>query len=233
MSAKTKRISSGSSSSSAGEGKKPRDPEAEHRDLRAQVDQLMRQQKVEKGQGRAKGEGGLDEDWKMEVDEEVQRKKMLDEQRKRLQKQIREIEKFTNVDPLFQEDTGKSGRKNCMRLSRNGRISCRSIRKMQEMSQKLQSLQDKKNRCLKDAGTGDEEMEKISDEITEREAHFQELAQKSRNFRMAADDLEAEIRVLQAGEERRGRCASQSKGCFDSVMEHLFTFGAAHARQQV
>ena len=73
---------------------------------------------------------------------------------KRLQKQIREIEKFTDVDPLFQEDTGKSGRKNCMRLSRNGRISCRSIRKMQEMSQKLQSLQDKKKKCLKDAWHG-------------------------------------------------------------------------------
>ena len=36
-------------------------------------------------------ESGLEEDWKMEVDEEVDSKKKLDEQRKRLQKQLREI----------------------------------------------------------------------------------------------------------------------------------------------
>ena len=52
--------------------------------MRAQIDQLMRQKKVEKRQGmqseRARGEGGFEEDWKMEVDEEVESKKKLDEQ---------------------------------------------------------------------------------------------------------------------------------------------------------
>ena len=60
-----------------------------------------------------------------------------------------------------------------------------------------------------------------------------ELAEKSSNSRMAADDLEEEIRSLQAGEERRGSCVSQSNGCcFDSVMEQLFTL-RRHARQQI
>ena len=142
----------------------------------------------------------------MEVDEEVESKKKLDEQRK---EELQEIEQKWN-DLLLEHQ------------------------RMQKKSQKLHSLQDNKKKCLKDAGMCEEEMEKVRDEIAEREAHFQELAQKSRNFQMAADDLEEEIRVLQAGEERRGSCASQSNGCcFDSLLEHLFTLGAAHARQQI
>ena len=39
----------------------------------------------------------------MDVDEEVQSKKKLDVQKKRLQKQLREIDKFTDMDPMFQE----------------------------------------------------------------------------------------------------------------------------------
>ena len=72
--------------------------------LRAQVEQLRRQQKVGEGAGQgesARRESGLEEDWKMEVDEEVDSKKKLDEQRKRLQKQLREIEKFKDMDQMF------------------------------------------------------------------------------------------------------------------------------------
>ena len=48
-------------------------------------------------------------------------------------------------------------------------------------------------------------------------------------------DLDEEIRILQAGEERRGSCASQSNGCcFDpAVVEHFITMGAAQAWQQL
>ena len=47
---------------------------------------------------------------------------------------------------------------------------------------------------------------------------------------MAAEDLEEELRGLQAGEERRGSC---NGCCFDAVMEQLFALGATHARQQI
>ena len=208
VSTTTKGTSSGSSFSSGGERKKPRDPEAEIRELRARVDQLVRQQRVEKRQGvqgePAFGEGGKTERWRLMKKLKVRRSWMSKE------------------------------RKNCRRLSRNGMISCWSIRECRRDLRSCTVLQDKKKKCLKDAGMCEEELEKVRDETAEREAHFQELAQKSRNFQMAADDLEEEIRVLQAGEERRGICASQSNGCcFDSLLEHLFTLGAAHARQQI
>ena len=57
----------------------------EIKELRAQVGQLRRQQRVEKGQGvqvdSTRTESGLD--WNMEVGEEVGNQKKLDEQWKR------------------------------------------------------------------------------------------------------------------------------------------------------
>ena len=54
-------------------------------------------QKVEKRQGMT---ADL-QDWKMEFQEEVETEKNLDEQRKMLQKQIREIVKFKDMDAMF------------------------------------------------------------------------------------------------------------------------------------
>ena len=89
----------GSSSSSGGEGKKPRDQDVE-------VEQLRRQQRVEKEQGvqgdSTRRESGLEEDWNMEVDEEVGNEKKLDEQRcsrtgrKTWKEELQEIEKKRN-----------------------------------------------------------------------------------------------------------------------------------------
>ena len=65
-------------------------------------------------------------------------------------------------------------------------------------------------------------------------------SEKSGNCRMAAHDSEDEIQILQAGEERRGRCASQANGCcFDPArVEQVFARGQAqtehfiHAMQE-
>ena len=58
---------------------------------------------------------------------------------------------------------------------------------------------------------------------------------KSDNCRREAHILEEEIQALQAGEERRGSCASQSNECcFDPAMvEQFTTMGAAQALQQL
>ena len=70
---------------SGGEEKKSRDWEAEIKELRAQVEQLRRQQRGvagPEGQGDpTRRESGLEEDWNMDVEEEVENNKKLDEQR--------------------------------------------------------------------------------------------------------------------------------------------------------
>ena len=89
--AKNKGWYSGSSSSNGGEEKRLRDQEEEE-ELREQVELLRKQQRVEKGpetQGEPTRRGsGLEEYCKMEVEEEIDRKRKLDEQRKSLQKQL-------------------------------------------------------------------------------------------------------------------------------------------------
>ena len=96
----------------------------------------------------------------------------------------------------------------------------------------MQSIQDKTRNLLKEAGAHDEEMRKVREEMNAREARHLELANKSNNNRMAAEDLEEELRGLQV-EEGRGSCASQSNGCcLDAVVKQLFTGAATHARQQ-
>ena len=80
-------------------------------------------------------------------------------------------------------------------------------------------------------------MEKVRGEIADREARFPELAQKSRRIRLEEEDLDEEIRILHAGEDRRGSCESQSNGCcfaasIPPFLEQLFTLEATHARQQ-
>ena len=46
---------------------------------------------------------GLEEDCKREVEQETDSKRKLDEQKKCLQRQVRDIEKFTDMDPVFRD----------------------------------------------------------------------------------------------------------------------------------
>ena len=75
--------------------------EAEIKELRAQIKQLRKQQRGEAGQERqgdpARRESGLEADWSMDCGEEVQNRKKLDEQRGMPQRQLRELEKFTDA----------------------------------------------------------------------------------------------------------------------------------------
>ena len=62
-------------------------------------------------------------------------------------------------------------------------------------------------------------MERIRNEIAERDASLQELGRKGQKTTLTEEELDEEIRNLQAGEERRGNCASQSNGCcFDPAV---------------
>ena len=82
-------------------------------------------------------ESGIVEDWNMEVEEEVEDKKKLDEQKRRLQKQLREIEKFTDMDQIF----GHSQKEKC--------------------KERLLEIEEKRNELL--AGTP-ENAEKVSND---------------------------------------------------------------------
>ena len=99
----------GSSTSSREEDRRTKSLEAENKELRARIEALekMEWEGVQGGHGlTSRRESGLDEEWRMEMDleDEVESRKKLDEQRRKLQKELRDIEKFSCVPKEFQEN---------------------------------------------------------------------------------------------------------------------------------
>ena len=155
----------------------------------------------------------LDEGCRMEVEEEVQSEKKLGEQRRNLQREMRDIDKLTFMEPAVRE----AQKEKFMRLLQEVETKSTDLlpedQKIQQRSQKLQSLQDKKKHHLKEACASEEEMQKLDEEMAKMRARFQALSEKSGESRRAASEVEEEVRISQAGEERRGSCASVSNGC--------------------
>ena len=178
--------SSGSSTSSGGENRSIRDPETEIRRLR---EELKRYQRVEKRQVTqcepACEEGKLEEDGQMEVGGETESEKNLDERKKKLQKPLRDIEKFTDMNKHIVEGPKEKWQQELQDIEQRRNDLLPEHQQMQKRSQKLQSLQDTKKQCQKDAGKWDEAMERVGDEIAEREARSQELAQTNQRIRSA------------------------------------------------
>ena len=125
------------SSSSCGETIRPRDPDAEIRDLRAQVEQLMRLQKVDKRQGvqgeLERGEGGLDEDWKMFKKKLNVRRGWMSRE-KSCRNNCGRLTSSRIWIRFYRRDIRKNGRNICKRLSRSGMISCRDHKKNKKVS---------------------------------------------------------------------------------------------------
>ena len=71
---------------------------------------------------------------------------------------------------------------------------------MQKRSQKIQSIQDKKRKMLKEAVAAEEEVRKVREEINEKEARNLHLSNGSSGNRMTAEGLAEELQGLQAGE---------------------------------
>ena len=185
------------------------------------------------------GVSGLEEGCRMDLEEETEYKKKLDEQKKSLQRQVREIDKFANMDPVARNQQMEAWKKELEEIERKRTELLPEHQKMQKKSQKLQSLRDEQNNHLKTAGECEDEMQKVSKEWEEHRAQyemrFHVLSEKSVDSRTAAAELENEIQNMQAREERRGSSASQSNGCcFDAaILEKLTAMGAAEAMQQL
>ena len=103
---------------------------------------------MEKGQGvpgdLMRRESGLEEDWNMEVDEEVDNRKKLDEQRKRLQKEFGGSDKFSDMDQMFRDGQDEKWKEELQEIEKKRSELLLEHQKMQKRSQKTQSLQKKK-----------------------------------------------------------------------------------------
>ena len=92
--------------------------------------------------------------------------------------------------------------------------------RVQKMSQKMQSIQDKRRNLQKESLAAREEMRNIKEEIDWKEERFRLLSDKVDKSRMADAKMAAELRSLQEGEESRGSNASQTgDGCLEALWE--------------
>ena len=109
IAARTGGWSTGSSTSSGEEGRKSKSLEAENQELRARIEALERRggEGVQGGLGfPSRRESGMEEEWGMDMDleDEVEGCKKLEEQKRKLRKELRDIEKFSCVPREFQEN---------------------------------------------------------------------------------------------------------------------------------
>ena len=118
----------------------------------------------------------------MEVEGDTDCKKKLDEQKKSLQKQLRDIEKFTDMEPMVRDRQKEKWKCQLQEIERKRTELLPEHQKMQKRSQKLQSLQDKKRNYIKEACSGEEEVRKANEEVQGRGVRFEALAEGSRLF---------------------------------------------------
>ena len=141
--------------------------------LRAQVELLSKPQGVwpdQDARGPRRRGSGLEEDCKIEVEEETDCKNKLNERKKSLQRQLRDIKKFASTDPVFRDRQQEIWKQGLQGIERKGTELLWEHLKMQKRSQKLQSLQDKQRNHLKNACACEKEMQMLNKEMEERKA---------------------------------------------------------------
>ena len=143
----------------------------------------------------------------MEVEDEVESRKKLDEQRKRLQRQLRELEKFTCMPQDMQSKLKDDWQQQLQEIEQRRNDLLLEHQRAQKRSQKIQSIQHKKKHVQKETAAAGKEMRKIREDITLKEERFRLLSdmvgrrRKKRQQRVAnsrlllGDDVGADSRL--------------------------------------
>ena len=93
------------------EHREARGLEAENKELRARIDAMEKKEGVHGGPSILSKEGGDSEDvWRefMEVEDETERRKKLHDQKKKLQKELRDVDRLSFVSKEMQESNKES-----------------------------------------------------------------------------------------------------------------------------
>ena len=130
------------------------------------------------------------------------------EKRADVKPMFRDIEKFTDVEPMFQDSQKEKWKGQLQEIERKRTELLPEHQKMQDRSQKLQSLQDKNRNFHKEACACEEEMRKVGEEVEEKWVRFEALCKTLGNRWMAADDLEDEIQIFEGRGGRRQLCVA-------------------------
>ena len=144
--------STGPSTSSGEEDRKTQCLEAENKELRARIDAMEKKEGVQGGPEyplkRRRGLGRCCE--VTEVEDEAESRKKLDGQKKKMQKEPREVDRLSFVSKEMQESIKESLQHQLQEVEKR-RHDLMLEHKAQKRSQKIQSIQDKRRNLQKDS----------------------------------------------------------------------------------
>ena len=101
----------------------------------------------------------------MDLEDEADTRKKMDKQKKKLQKELRDVEKFSCVAKEFQERL----KSNLQQQLQEGGTKEARFHAVQKSSQKIQSIQDKRRNLQKNSTAAEEEMRKLQEELKQEE----------------------------------------------------------------
>ena len=159
-----------------------------------------------------------------EVDEEVDSKKKLDQRKKELLRQLRKLDKFTDVPRNVGDVLKEKWQQELEDIEPRRTDLLPEHQKRQKRSQKLQSLQDSKKQCQNNLGKRAEEHKHLRTVIEDAHAKMESSGRTIQLESVAEAELDMDIKGLQAGDEWRGSSASQCNGCcFDTTVFQQFS----------
>ena len=128
----------------------------------------------------------------------------MDEQRRKLQKELRDVQKLSCVPKEAQNSLKNALQQQLQEVEQHSHDLMPEHQKSRNKSRILQ----------KDSTAAEEEMRKLQEELKRKEERILFLSDKVDENKMADAEMAAESQGLQAGEERRGSNAPQTGACY-------------------
>ena len=140
-------------------GLKARSLEAENKELRARIDAMEKKEGAQKESDISfEEEGDSEEVWGdcMEVEDDAGCRRKLDEQRKKIQRELRGVERLSIASKEMQENLMESLQHQLQKVEKKRNDLMPEHQMVQKRSRKIQSVQDKRNICRKSLAAREE-----------------------------------------------------------------------------
>ena len=115
----------------------------------------------------------------------------------KLQKELREVEKFSCVPKEAQESRKSILQQQLQEVERRRHHLLPEHQEAQERSQRIESIQDKRRNLQEESTAAEEEMQRIKEEINRNEERFLQLSNKVEKNKRADAEKAAELPRLQ------------------------------------
>ena len=108
----------------------------------------------------------------MDTEDETESRKSLDELKKKLQKELRNVDRLSRISKEVQESIKESLHHQLQGVEKRRHDLMPEHQKVQKRSQTIQSIQDKRRNLQKDSIAGEEEMRKLQEELRQMSTRY-------------------------------------------------------------